>query len=59
VSRPDHGVRIADTFPAVSPERAQDLLDAYDSGAVSVVEGLYDRAVIAAGRAAGVDAQRQ
>jgi MOSC domain-containing protein YiiM len=59
VSRPEHGVRIADVFPAIRPERAQDLLDAYDGGAMSVVEGLYDKAVIAAGRAAGVDAQRQ
>jgi MOSC domain-containing protein YiiM len=58
VSRPQHGVRIADIFPTIRPERAQDLLDAYDDGAMSVVEGLYDQAVIVAGRVAGRTATR-
>jgi hypothetical protein len=50
--RPDHGVSIGDVFPAVRPERAQDLIDAHDSGAVVVVAELYDEAVLARSRAA-------
>jgi MOSC domain-containing protein YiiM len=50
IVRPDHGVRIADVFPSVKSERAADLVAAHDSGAVDVVEELYDHAVIAAAR---------
>jgi MOSC domain-containing protein YiiM len=50
VSRPDHGVRIRDVFPVIRPERAQDLLDAYDEEVMPVVEDLYDKAVVAASR---------
>lgn len=50
VVRPEHGVRIADVFPAVDPERAAALVAAHDSGAVDVVDELYDGAVAAAGR---------
>jgi MOSC domain-containing protein YiiM len=52
--RPDHGVRISDVFPVVKPERAQDLIDAHDAGAVVVVDELYDNAVVARSRAAAV-----
>lgn len=45
VSRPEHGVRIADVFPTVVAERAADLIGAHDSGAVDVVDELYDEAV--------------
>jgi MOSC domain-containing protein YiiM len=58
VSRPDHGVRIADVFPTIRPERAQDLLQGYDAGAMTMVEVLYDKAVIAAGRVAREPAAR-
>jgi MOSC domain-containing protein YiiM len=51
MSRPDHGVRIADVFPVIRPDRAQNLVDAYDEEIMPVVEDLYDRAVIVAGRA--------
>jgi MOSC domain-containing protein YiiM len=50
VSRPEHGVRIADVFPAVRPARAPALVAAHESGAVDVVDELYDDAVRAAGR---------
>jgi MOSC domain-containing protein YiiM len=50
VQRPDHGVRIADVFPTVRPESAPALMAAHDSGAVQVVEELYDIAARAAGR---------
>jgi MOSC domain-containing protein YiiM len=50
IVRPAHGVRIADVFPSVKAERAADLVAAHDSGAVDVVEELYDQAVIAAAR---------
>jgi MOSC domain-containing protein YiiM len=51
-SRPGHGVRIADVFPAVAPECAEALVGAHDSGAVDVVDELYDDAVRALGRVA-------
>jgi MOSC domain-containing protein YiiM len=50
ISRPDHGVTIADVFPSVRPERAADLVAAHDAGAVDVVDELYDGAVLAASR---------
>jgi MOSC domain-containing protein YiiM len=45
VSRPAHGVRIADVFPTVAAERAEALIAAHDAGAVDVVDELYDEAV--------------
>jgi MOSC domain-containing protein YiiM len=52
VLRPDHGVRIGDVFPTVRSERAQALISAHDSGAVDVVDELYDEAVRALRRTA-------
>lgn len=50
VWRPDHGVRIADVFPVVRPERADDLIRAHDSGSLVVVDALYDDALVARSR---------
>ena len=50
VCRPDHGVRIADVFPGLRPDPAVELLAAYDSGVIAVVDELYDRAAVAAAR---------
>jgi MOSC domain-containing protein YiiM len=50
VSRPDHGVRIADVFPTVVAQRAAALIEAHESGSVDVVDELYDEAVRARGR---------
>jgi MOSC domain-containing protein YiiM len=47
LSRPEHGVCIGEVFPSVRPERAQELVDAHDSGAVALVDELYDDAVTA------------
>ena len=49
--RPDHGVRISDVFPHLTPEQAGALVDAHDSGAVVIVDELYDKAVLARSRA--------
>jgi MOSC domain-containing protein YiiM len=50
IHRPDHGVRIADVFPTVRPERAEALIAAHDDAAVDVVDELYDEAQRAMGR---------
>jgi MOSC domain-containing protein YiiM len=50
LSRPDHGVTIADVFPSVRAESAAALVAAHDSGSVDVVDELYDGALVAAAR---------
>jgi MOSC domain-containing protein YiiM len=50
VHRPEHGVRICDVFPSMSVEAAPLLVQAHDSGAIDLVDELYDDAVVAAGR---------
>ena len=54
VHRPEHGVRIADVFPSVKPERAADLVAAHDAGQVEIVGELYDGAVAAMARSEAV-----
>lgn len=50
LARPEHGVTIADVFPSVRPESAAALVAAHDSGAVDLVDELYDDAVVAVAR---------
>jgi MOSC domain-containing protein YiiM len=50
LTSPGHGARIADVFPSVRPERAEALVAAHDSGAIDLVDELYDGAVVALAR---------
>jgi MOSC domain-containing protein YiiM len=50
LASPEHGARIADVFPSVRPERAEALVAAHDSGAIDLVDELYDGAVVALAR---------
>ncbi|WP_426566448.1 MOSC domain-containing protein [Angustibacter sp. McL0619] len=52
--RPQHGVRITDCFPRLSPEHAQRLLDSEDAGEVQLHADLRRRSELAAARAASV-----